>query len=192
MRESSQANVVRTKRGRGQAVVEFAIVLPVIAVIFAAVVQFAFIFERQIGIENAIREASRTAAVLPTDDSNAVTNAAWAYQCLIGQTGDPNPPDTCGRHLLQNNVQGYSVGGIANLTVCYDNGPRDAANNGQILVTVTIAYKHPLFVPIIAGILDGIDGTPDGALQVTATSTFHVETAEDTSVALTTRPVCNT
>jgi Flp pilus assembly protein TadG len=191
-RERGYAPVTLTRHGRGQAVVEFAIVLPVVALIFASVVQFAFIFERQIGIENAIREASRTAAALPTDDSNAATNAAWAYECLIGQTGDPSPPDTCGRHLLQTNVQSYSVASVANLTVCYDNGSiADASGNGQILVTVTIAYRHLLFVPIVSGILDGIDGTQDGALQVTATSTFHVENAEDTSVALTTRPVCN-
>jgi Flp pilus assembly protein TadG len=177
-------------KGRGQALVEFALVLPIAIIILAALVQFGVIFERQIGIQNAVREAARAAAALPTDDSNALTNAGWAYQCLFGQTTDPNPPDTCGRHLLQANVEDYDQSQIQALNVCYDNGPTDPSGNGQILVTASITYKHPLFVPIISAMLDGIDGTIDNALWESTSATFHVENAEDTSVALTTHPIC--
>jgi TadE-like protein len=177
-------------KGRGQALVEFALVLPIAVLILAALVQFAFIFERQIGIQNAVREAARSAAALPTDDSNVLTNAGWAYECLFGQTTDPNPPDTCGRHLLQANVEDYDQSQIQSISVCYANGPTDPSGNGQILVTASITYRHPLFVPILSAMLDGIDGHTDNALWESTSATFHVETQEDTSVALTFSPEC--
>jgi Flp pilus assembly protein TadG len=164
----------------GQALVEFALVLPIAVIILAAIIQFASIFERQIGIENAIREDARAAAALPTDNSNASSNANWAFNRLFNAGG-----------LLESNVQGYSAGSLGNISVCYDNGPADPSGNGQILVTVTITYMHPLFVPIISGILDGIDNHTDGTLWVTSSVQFHDETAEDTSVSLA-GPYCST
>jgi len=42
-------------------------------------------------------------------------------------------------------------------------------------VRVSMTYAHPLFLPLINIILDGIDGTNDQALQISTSATFHVE-----------------
>src|SRR5205823_4798146 len=100
------------RRGQGgQALVEFAIVLPILAVLLGAIYQFAIIFERQIGIQNAIREDARRGAALVTTDANVATNATWAFHELwCTATIDPADPCYGHSHLLADNVQGYSNG----------------------------------------------------------------------------------
>jgi len=164
----------------GQALVEFALVVPIVVLLLAAIVQFAFIFERQIGIENAVREAARSAAALPIDgNTTAGFNADWAFHRLIDSGG-----------LLDSNVQDYDSLDVQGLSVCFDNGATTPSGSTQILVTVSVGYTHPLFVPIISGILDGIDGSNDGALRIDTSSVFHVENPEDSSVSLVGQ-VCN-
>src|SRR5205823_9440255 len=51
----------------------------------------------------------------------------------------------------------------------------DPSGNPQVQVTVTVAYAHPLFLPLITAILDQIDGSSDNALLVSWASTFRVQ-----------------
>jgi Flp pilus assembly protein TadG len=55
---------VRTIRDeRGQALVEFALVLPVFALLLFAVIQFGIVFNNYITLTDAVRTGARTAAV---------------------------------------------------------------------------------------------------------------------------------
>ena len=142
---------------------ELAIVAPILILIIGALVQFAFIFERQIGIDNAIRDAARLAATWDSDSTNAQTNANAALVKV--------------KSLLANS-QSFELS-RANIQVCVGTpaSPNnvDASGQSQVAVTITASYKHPLFLPIVDLILDGIDGSSDRALLATATTSFHVE-----------------
>ena len=171
----------------GQAIVEFALVAPILILILGAVLQFGLIFQRQIGIENAVRETARLGATwAATTDATAGTNAGAAWTALMGSG-----------KLLQTNVQGYDGNWCPVSSVCarvcyYQSGtapnpsaapaPTDPASGKQVLVTAYVTYYHPLIIPVIAQILDGIDGTLDSppALQIATSSTFTVQNGTDT------------
>ena len=135
-----------------------------LVLLFVSIVQLGVIFQRQIGIENAVREAARRGATMDTDGTNAAANATWTLGEL--QT------------LLQN-LQGYDSGQDRGIQVCYYTpappNDTDPLGNKQVVVRVDAGYAHPLFLPIISLILDGIDGSSDEALEASTSSEFHVE-----------------
>jgi Flp pilus assembly protein TadG len=162
----------RSRAERGQALVEFALVATLMVLLLAAVVQFGLIFERQIGINNAVREAARRGATLSTADSGAAnTNAAWT----LGQL-----------QTLLANSQEYSAAQARNLRVCFNTPAApydtDAAGNKQVMVTVEAGYSHPLFLPLISAILDGLDGSNDSGLLLSTTASFRVQEAGSVDV----------
>jgi len=143
---------------RGQGLVEFAIVLPVLAVIFMAILQFGVLFSAQVGITNAVREAVRNASAIPVATS---TNAATAAQSVYDRLTDPSTG------LLKRNGSSYStdalvLGGSPQTQVCYYSYT-DATGAISIMARVQVVYDHPLFIPLISGILDGFDGVTNPA-----------------------------
>ena len=142
--------------------------------IFAGLVQFAFIFERQIGIENAVRDGARRAATYTTVDSTqACTNGAFIWDVVFGTGG-----------TMQTNVQGYTDGtAVLNPFVTYTT-QTGAAGFKTVLVKVSVTYKHPLFLPLITQIVDGIDGTVDNALWVSTSSEFVVQNDATTDASV--------
>jgi Flp pilus assembly protein TadG len=162
-----------TRRRRGQALPEFALILPVLAMIFLSIIQMAFIFGAQIGITNAVREAARLAAVTTptTDTTQAFSNGSKVYAALTdGTTG-----------FLKRNVFAYSTSNLATgvgvTQVCYQSFT-DSAGKPAVKVKVDAAYRHPLFIPLIGAILDGIDGTSGDGFKVSASEEMRVENDE--------------
>jgi Flp pilus assembly protein TadG len=150
--------------------VEFALVAPIMALILVSLVQFALIFERQIGIENAVRDAARRGATFTTEtNAEAVTNSSFVWHLLT---------DTGG--LLQANVQGYDGNNppLKEAEVCFRD-ETDASGKSQVLVKVTVTYAHPLFLPLISQILDPIDGFQDSAFRAKTASEFVVQNNPD-------------
>lgn len=159
----------RTDRGSlGQALVEFALVAPILILIFAGLVQLALIYERQIGIENAVRDGARRAATYPTDSTNASANGGHIWT-LVFDTGG----------LLQASVEGYDGNQLSNPQVCYRD-LTDASGHNSVLVKVSMTYKHPLFMPIIGSLLDPGESPP--VLRVSTSSEFTVANASAASV----------
>lgn len=155
---------------------ELALVVPILLLIVVSIVQLAIIFERQIGIENAVREAARRGATQATPDGTvAAANAVWT----LGQL-----------NTLLGNTQTHDAAQDVGLQVCYSTpAAPDVSNNMQVLVTVHAGYLHPVFLPLISNILDMIDGVPDGALRADSSSTFRVEQAGSNDVGPI--PVCD-
>jgi Flp pilus assembly protein TadG len=160
-------------RRRGQALPEFALILPVLALIFLSIVQLGFIFSAQVGITNAVREAARLAAVttptITTFDASA--NGAGVLSALTdSSTG-----------FLKNNVFAYSSAnlatGLGSTQVCYVSFT-DSAGKPAVKVKVDAAYRHPLFIPLVGAILDAIDGTSGDGFKVSASEEMRVENAE--------------
>jgi Flp pilus assembly protein TadG len=163
-----------TKRRRGQALAEFALILPVLALILLSTIQLAFIFGAQVGITNAVREAARLASVTTptTTTSQASSNGAGVYSSLTnGTTG-----------FLRRNVFAYATGGLVvtgspETQVCYESFT-DSLGKPAVRVKVEAYYRHPLFVPLVGAILDGLDGTQGDGLRVGASEEMRVENDE--------------
>lgn len=147
----------------GQALLELALIAPILIMLLAGLVQFALIFETQIGINNAIREAARRAAALAApDDATAQVNADWTLAQV---------------KLLLANAQNHDAS-FDTIEVCIVRPsayPTDPSGNPQVVVRIKDTYRHPVFLPIVSMILDGIDGTADGRLAASNSTEFHVE-----------------
>ena len=158
-----------TARPRGQALPEFALILPILALI-----QMAFIFGAQIGITNAVREAARLAAVTTptTTVAQATTNGTGVYSALTnGTTG-----------YLKRNVFAYATAALVTsgspiTRVCYVSFT-DSLGKPAVTVKVEAHYRHPLFIPLVGAVLDGLDGTSDDGLRVGASEEMRVENDE--------------
>jgi Flp pilus assembly protein TadG len=156
-------------RDSGQALIEFALVATIMVLLLAGLSQIGLIAERQIGINNAVREAARRGATQATAAGTASTNATWTLTQL---------------QTLLSNAQDYQSSQASGMKVCfYSSRPEyafpstDPGGTPQVWVTVQMTYAHPVFLPLINIILDGIDGTTDQALQISASSTFHVDSS---------------
>ncbi len=145
----------------GQGLVEFAFVVPVLLVIMLGIVQLGFVFSSQIGLTNGIREAARYAATNRTaSPAQAATNAAATVTQLNA--------------IMPRNVNFFSASNVsaASATYCEYTDPR---GDPSVRVRVIIQYRHPLFLPIIGPILDGVDGVADNALGANAVEEMRVE-----------------
>ncbi|HSL97063.1 MAG TPA: TadE/TadG family type IV pilus assembly protein [Candidatus Deferrimicrobiaceae bacterium] len=149
-REVSASAAAGTASGResGQALLELALVTPILILLILAIFQFAYVLETQIGLTNAVREAARRAAT-----SLGVTNAFTVEQ-LMGDGGS-NPG------LLADNIPGYEVGRVdpnpPDVRIC--TFPVGGETNYRVDISVT--YNHPIFFPI--------PGTSDLATLTAAT-----------------------
>ncbi len=65
-----RGSIPRSWRDEGQAAVELALVLPLVAVVLLAVVQVGLIVRDQVLVVHAAREAAREAAVEPAPDAS--------------------------------------------------------------------------------------------------------------------------
>ncbi len=174
-RRSERPIAERRKTTRGQALAEFAIVAPIMALILVSLVQFAFIFERQIGIENAVRDAARRGATYTTTSSaSALTNGVAVLNLLEAS--------------LAANTESYSHSNLEWAKVCYAD-QTDSSGYTSVKITVSARYRHPLFLPIITGIIDGIDGSVDNAFAVQTSSTFTVQNDATTNQSIGGTPV---
>jgi Flp pilus assembly protein TadG len=148
---------------RGQALVEFALVLPILVILLLS------IFAAQTGVTNAVREAARLAAVnTPTvNAAQATTSANAIYAKLVGANG-----------LMARNVFGFTATNVVSpgTSVCYL-AFTDATGATAVKVKVIGQYLHPIFIPLLDGILDGLDGTNDGGLRIGTAEEMTVENA---------------
>lgn len=148
---------------------EFALVLPVLALVLLSILQVAFVIGTQIGLTNSVREAARIASITPTATSGAAAT-----------NGDATL-DRLKTVILPTNVMAFSSGqldlgcGLAPGTRITYTAKGDADNKPAVFVRVDVVYRHPLFIPIVASILDGIDGTSNDGFRVSASEEFRVD-----------------
>lgn len=164
---------------RGQALLELALIVPILITLVMAIFQFAYVFESQSGLTNAVREAARRTAsnsqTLPTWGSGAGTLGAFTIQQLCG---DIVPP--CDAGLLPENVPGFNpdrIIGNPTVTFC----TYSAGGATQYQVNVTVQYRHPLFFGPMAFATDAMDGVQDGDWTLTATAQMRLENISSTA-----------
>jgi hypothetical protein len=116
-----------------------------------------------------VRETARYASTLPN-----ATSAQVQTELLTKQLPKAIPG------FRSANI----VAGSTTVTYCYYPNPNNTASypSLSLRVIVTAVYRHPLFVPLISNILDGMDGSNDSALTSTVREEMRVENPRITSI----------
>jgi Flp pilus assembly protein TadG len=136
---------MRGGRRRGQAALEFALVLPVLLLLAAGVIQFGQVFFAYSRLLQAVQEGARYGAVLPYTRNDAAI-IARVQQLAPGGTADP-----------------VTVTATVSPT---NNTPVSAANRtrGNVL-TVSAQHVQPLLIPFF----------PTASLTLAATASMVIE-----------------
>lgn len=180
---SQRASSAGLNRGRlggesGQALLELALVVPILVLLVMAIFQIAFVMESQFGLTNAVREAARRiAATEPSAPPDwGGTTRAWVQTQLCGSA---TPPCTAG--LLDQNVQAFDGTkldpNMPTVTFC----SYDAAGIKNYRVQVDVTYGHPLFFGPMAFFTDAVDGNAGNQLwDLSASAQMRLENIDDT------------
>lgn len=140
----------RGRSERGAELIELALVLPILLLVFAGIVDFALMFQRYLAVNNAAREGARI-AVLPgytqTDVQNRVTQ--YVRQGIGDATASP-------------------VAVLAPVSIDPP-GPTPAFPAAQVTVTMTHTY---LFLGPVSGMLGGGSWS---SITLFARSTMRIE-----------------
>jgi Flp pilus assembly protein TadG len=162
----------------GQAIAEFAIAAIPMLFLLLGILQFGLIYNAQVGLTNAIRDAARYGSGLSVTDAGlATTAAASTYGRLTGSLADYVSP--------------YGASNLATGTeVCYvqhDDGTGTTGTAQPAWVRVTIAYDHPVIVPLIGAII-----APSGKYRINVTTEIRVDNPDRDPVTVGGPPgVCN-
>ncbi len=131
---------------RGQTLIEFAFVAPLIIILLFTIVDFGIAMDRRITLQHAVREGARYAAV-HTDTAAIQQTTADQAQDIIG----PADVDVC-----------YLDGDDANATV------GDAGDS--VRVSAAFTYDLPIFgsafSDLFGGSVGSIDMTPSGTARL--------------------------
>jgi Flp pilus assembly protein TadG len=178
----------RRDRESGQALLELALVVPIIVTLALAIFQFAYVIESQMGLTNAVREAARRTA------ASTATTPTWTGANSLSEfveeqlCGDAVSPCTGG--LLEENVQGYD-GGLLTTDppeVCFT--LYSAASIQNVSVEVSVTYRHPLFFGLLGFATDAVDGTPNNAWDLSASAQMRLENVDPADPLFVSPPVC--
>ena len=163
----------RQKRAatRGQAMAEFALVLPIALLVLFGIIQFGFLFASQIGMVNALRETARYASTSQVSDATqAGGTGAIVCDYLLGR-------NSFAGNGAFNKMPGYesAFAGPASVSYASYADPHAGTPTYSVKLTVYAEYRHLLLVPLVNVILDGLDGSADGRFRLGATETMRVE-----------------
>lgn len=170
--DSPQAATRNSTRGQGLA--EFAISATVLLLLLLSILQFAFLYNAQIGVMNSVRDAARYGSSLTANTDATATTAAGLTSAFLAST-------------LASHVTPFSASRVASASSCFEQYP-DAGATPAVRVRVTVAYDHPLVVPLIGAIIDGFDGSFDGSFRMTSMIEIRVDNPADPVPALTLSP----
>jgi Flp pilus assembly protein TadG len=168
----------RRRRGRqGQALAEFAIVAPILFLLLFGVLQLGLLMGAQNGLVNGVRDATRKAATYRVNELTFDGNAfcTGVYDQLESD--------------LNASIPGFVA---ANLTYSVGYQWEQDPDTSQWFVVAHIDshYGHPLYVPLVSYILDGVDGITDSRLELAASEQMRVENPPLDAPADTTEWTC--
>jgi Flp pilus assembly protein TadG len=157
---------LRYRRGeRGAALVEFALVLPLLLVVIAGIVDFGFLFQRYEVVTNAAREGARLASLPSYNGQTALIRTHvrnYVQQGLALSTAGING-------TVPNSAAGVN---IVNTTLSYV----VSGTTYQVpAVTVTVTYNHSFI--LLGPMLGLIGGNWGNTISIVGTSQMRLETA---------------
>lgn len=145
-----RSEIARTRRSRGQALVELALIVPILLLLMVAALDLGRIFYARITVENAAREGALVAAVL-ADDPTAF------------QAGSPCNQAT---NKVMCRVVNEATGGfvtVSHTDVARDCNPSSCAEGLGNTVTVTVTGHFRLITPLLSMFTGGQDITFDAS-----------------------------
>ena len=144
----------RSRRGRGQALAEFAIVIPVFLLVLSGILDFGFALYTRMSVINVAREGAR-AAVLATDMSTIPTVVFGRVQSAAAQAGlstdslDVPDPKCIQMNPKTSSPCNWSVHSLSNTS---------GAESGDS-VSVTVNYPYKSFFPLLFGTTFNLSAT---------------------------------
>jgi len=143
---------------------EFVLILPILMLLITGLMQFGILLSGQIAFVNGVREAARYGSVLQTSNDLQADANGDAVNARL-------------REVLQGGLPGYTPGQLVGVQTCYQGyeNPASSPTTYSVKLTISGAYRHSLFLPIISQILDPLDGSSDGHFQLYASEQFRVE-----------------
>ena len=188
-RETRSTRQPPTNSESGQALLELALIVPILVLLIMAIFQFAFVIESQMGLTNAVREAARRAAATePTVAPIWTGSGSLAEWVQVQLCGDATPPCTGG--LLQQNVQAFNGAALATDPPAVMFCSYAAAGRTNYRIEVAVAYKHPLFFGPLAFATDLVDGNPNGFWDLSASAIMRLENIDATVAGFTDPGAC--
>lgn len=161
---------------------EFALIAPILFLLLFGVLQLGLLFGSQNGLVNSVRDAARRAVTYRVNDASLADPSILGAVCtavrneLTAKLSREVPGFESAR------LHGVVVAGIAQPVISYhwltNPGPAPTGANPAnyfLYVQVKAAYDHPLYVPLVGLFLDGLDGTSDNSLTLTASEQMRVE-----------------
>jgi Flp pilus assembly protein TadG len=154
---TSPPSLPRRRRDRGQSVVEFALVLPIMVILMIAIVDFARIYTTMVNVESAAREAADFGTTLgaPRWQESLVASTVQEMKrrscvALSNQPDyvDPDDPSlgNCTNPAFECEIQPSAAGDC--LAVTTADGCDVATRTDPCVVTVTLTYNFSLFAPV--------------------------------------------
>ncbi|MGH7499556.1 MAG: TadE/TadG family type IV pilus assembly protein [Gemmatimonadales bacterium] len=113
---------------RGQSLVEFALVVPLLLLMLAGIIEFGRAWNMSQVVTDAARQGARTAAVLNPDPSATVDSVRAVVDAAL-QSGNVDPTAN-GVSVVVDNFQ--------------------AGSNTPVTVTVSVPYQFMIFGPVMA------------------------------------------
>jgi hypothetical protein len=141
------------KRSRGQALIEFAFILPFLTIFLFSIVDYGIALNRRLELQHAVREGARYAAV--TDDEALIQERTRAQAKNIIETSD--------------------------VQVCYEDGADSGSTAGDVGDSVKVYIDPPYTwdLPFIGTVVDGFFGADAGEIEMNASATARLEVVVD-------------
>lgn len=150
---------------RGQALVELALMLPILTVILMGVIDLSFVLYAHIHVAAACNEGARTGSLFPGDFSQSLAaNDAARLQRVRQAVCDPGNGTTA-LGMLRTTTPNFDVN--TDVTVSYPEANSSTTRIGEKLV-VTVTYRQPLW-------FDFLPGAVSSALQVASSATMRIQ-----------------
>lgn len=142
------------KNENGQAMVEFALVFPILILLFAAILDFGWIYYNQLTANNASREAARYIAIHYYFD-NMDTKTSYSS----------GSAEQKAKEIIESYISMYDLN-VLEIT------PESDDINGGEKVKIKFNGKIPILTPILSKL---IDDDSDGKFQISSECTMRVE-----------------
>ena len=153
---------------RGQALVEFAVVLMPLILVLVGIIQFGFLFSAYVGVSNSAREAGRAGTIYEYDANEGQgQNDLLRCQAILSaaqQSLDVGVPGqfsgTCA-----------AVTGGGDLAIAYpDSATCTGSSRTGCQLKVTLAFRQPIIVPLVGTFLQ----TTGGMISLRGTVTMVI------------------
>ncbi|HEX4898618.1 MAG TPA: TadE/TadG family type IV pilus assembly protein [Candidatus Limnocylindrales bacterium] len=162
----------KSRRQRGQGLVEFALVLPIFTAVLLGMIEVGRVVWANNAVANAAREGARYAAVHGGTKSNSCPVGPEAEETIIPTASADCPFPSPSKQGVQNEAMRYVIAGGSGtvITVCYGSGCSGDADTAG----ATNARGTPVTVRVTSQVSMLVSFLGIGPFTVSGTSTMLV------------------